>query len=586
LKLALEMDKLESIARKLKEKVGEYEPVLFARKMTTLINGITLPWNTSLMRGLVSPFRQLFYLFNLNATSPLNTTYRTDFNENTDWPELVAMLIEMEDIHRNEYGELKPFAKELFAELDAEEVFRRRQIGSSTYTAFFHVGPLHYEEQAIEKIVELFRNFNTELGDQFGWDSTDILAFYDCLDGLRQTKQDRAFLKQPRKELSKEEFAENVMASMKGGSTFQEAMMNASPMPTGMFEYVADPSSVNTFTLSDLEGCSRSLVELLLKELTISRNEVESFLFFSQPNQLYKNPIYDLNDGQYMIIDHRVLLSAMSMFLQQKCGEIIKKKNRITVARDKYLERKVEEIFTGFYQLDPQAKIFPSYFIEKGGSERDLLILSKDTALIVEAKAGKVREPMYDPDKAYTGIWYDFKETIDYGYTQTYSVKKKFLEKQPFEIYDDKKNTIQIIDPSLYKNIFSIIVTYNKFGHVECDLQLMLDLYDEDDQFPWAVCVDDLEIFILAMQKLKFSSSDFNRFLRQRENMHGNLIVNDEGQVTGHFLKHKRFMSPRGTCRFSPDDDYIYDSLYSTGLGFKNERGLARKQDLRFRKIV
>lgn len=47
----------------------------------------------------------------------------------------------------------------------------------------------------------------------------------------------------------------------------------------------------------------------------------------------------------------------------------------------------------------------------------------------------------------------------------------------------------------------------------------MLDLYD-DDNYPWAVCVDDLEIFLLAMDKLKFSLSDFHRFLRLRSDLH------------------------------------------------------------------
>lgn len=584
--MADQQNNLENIARRLKCEVAQYEPDMFASQMTSYIEGITLPWNYSIIKGLISPFRQLFYLFNLNITSAPAEKYKTLFDQNKDWPVLKDLLNEMEEIHKYEYGELKPFAETIFDKLGPDEVFRRRQIGSSTYAQFFHVGPLHFEEQALEKAVELFKNFDKELHDTFGWNSTDMIALYDRLDALSQTKKDKAFLKQPRKEQTKEEFTEQVMGAMKAGKSFPEAMRESSNMPIGMFEYVSDPSSVNVFSAADLEGLSRSFTDLVLAELTVSRATDDQFLYLSQANQLYKKPIYHLADGLYLLIDHRVLLTAMSMLVQQKCGELTKNKNRITEARDKFLERKTEQVFRNFYHHNKKAIIIPSYYLEKGGSERDLIILVKPNVLIVEAKAGKVREPMYDPDKAYTGIWQDFKETIDAGYEQAFSVKQKFLGKAPFDIYDKKKNIIATIDPRGYKEIYTIVVTYNKFGHVQCDLQMMLELFDDDDQFPWATCIDDLEIFLLGLKKKKLSESDFYRFLKQRENLHGQLIVNDEGQITGQFLKYKRILPQKGTYRFSPQDDFIYDELYSTGLGFKNERQLERKQDPRYQKIV
>ncbi|KAA8480056.1 hypothetical protein F1649_15640 [Arcticibacter tournemirensis] len=121
---------------------------------------------------------------------------------------------------------------------------------------------------------------------------------------------------------------------------------------------------------------------------------------------------------------------------------------------------------------------------------------------------------------------------------------------------------------------------------MQCDLQMMLALFDEDDQFPWATCIDDLEIFLLGLRKQKLTEKDFYRFLHQRADLHGRLIVNDEGQVTGQFLKHKRILHQKDIYRFSPEDDYIYDKLYSTGLGFANERRMERKTNPRFLKVV
>ncbi|WP_345210986.1 hypothetical protein [Mucilaginibacter gynuensis] len=99
----------------------------------------------------------------------------------------------MEKIHKCEYGELKPFSEVLFEKMDAEEVFRRRQIGSFTYTAFFHVGPLHFEEQAIEKVEELYKNFDLELKNSFGWNVCDVIDLYNCLDALFEQKKDKVF---------------------------------------------------------------------------------------------------------------------------------------------------------------------------------------------------------------------------------------------------------------------------------------------------------------------------------------------------------------------------------------------------------
>ena len=577
------MSNLEKIAKELKSVIGDYDPDLFASRIVSIIHGLTHPWNKSIIKEMVSPFRQLLYLLNLNLTSAPKKGYKEFSFEGGEWERLVILLNEMEEMHKKEYGELKPVPKDLLTELDEDEALRRRMVGISTYNAFFHQGPLHFEEQTIEKVVEIFKGFNIELKKKFGWNALDFISLYDRLDNVRQGKQDSVFIKQKTKrEPSREEFTATAMAALKSGHSFQEAMMQASPFDTAIFEYQDNPSKVNTFTIDDLQGVSDELIEVLITSLTSDRRLDDKFLFFSQSNQIIRKPIYKLDNGDFLVIEHRLLLSAMFSFLQSKCLEISKNKNRVTVARDKFLERKVEDIFREFYKKEEQAKVFPSYFID--GVERDLLVLSKDTALIIEAKAGNVREPMFDPDKAYSKIWSDFKETIDYGYEQAFSVKEKFLKKQTFEITDNKGNTIHSINPKIYKNIFCIIVTYNKFGHAQSDLWMMLDLYD-DDNYPWAVCVDDLEIFLLAMDKLKFSLSDFHRFLRLRSDLHGNLIVNDEGRVLGHYLINKRFSGQTGAYRFSAKDGAIFDELYSTGLGIKNERYLDRKIDPRFKKL-
>lgn len=577
------MNELETIAHRIKTEAGKFHPDLYAAHIVSLIHGVTHPWNGYMVNQLASPFRQLLYLLNLNLTSPVVESYVERFSDEEDWPLLINLLNEMDNIYKHEYGELKPMIVEEDNELSPEELMRRRIVGIGTYITFFHQGPLHYEEQGIEKIEAIFQHFNTGLKASLGWDATDLICLYDHLDNLRQEKEDKAFMKQNRAQPTVEEFREKVLDTMQNGGSFEEAMLSTMTGEMGLFEYTSNPSSVHTFTPADLAGFSPVVAALLPDHFTVERNEQSDFLYFSQPNQLGKRPIVKLGNGNYLLTDFRLLLNAMFIFLQEQCAAIIKNKDRVSKAKDKYLERKVAELFTDFYRSDPKVRIIPSYYVD--GSERDLLVLSGKTALIVEAKAGRFREPLFDSDKAYDKIWSDFKSTIDYGYEQAWSVKNKFLKKKPFDVHNKDKEVIITVNPAEYKEIYAIIVTYYKLGQAENDLWLMLDLF-EDDVYPYATCVDDLENFLLAMQKLHFIPADFHRFLQVRSQLHGDLRTNDEGRVTGQFLRNKRLVQKNGGYHFSADDDLIYDQLYSTGLGFKKERRLAVKQDPRIRKLV
>ncbi|RZK11131.1 MAG: hypothetical protein EOO46_07880 [Flavobacterium sp.] len=577
------MSQLEQLSFELKEKVGQFHPDLFAARTISLISELTAPWTAGSIQGLVSPMRQLLYLLNLNLTSPPRESYKNRFSEGDDRPMIEKLLQEIDIIYKTDYGEFKPFDNEYLQNLGQDEALRRRLVGVGTYNAFFHLGPLQFEEQGIEKLREIFRNFNGDLKSKLGWDTEDLFNIYDTLDKLRQSKQGEGYLKPGIPPLSQEQFMESVKASLAKGVPFDQAMREATPELSGIMAHRANPSRMHSFTRSEIPEISDHLVDLILENFTVERTINEKFLFFSQPNQLSKKPIYKTSKGEYIVIDHRMLLSAMTEFAKVECSKILKDPGRINKSRDKFLERKVENIFKTFYEGKEGVEIIPSYHLE--GSERDLLILDGSTALIIECKAGNVREPAFDPDKAYERIWSDFKETIDYAYDQGYSVKEKFIEKNIFQITDNKHNCIREIDPHLYKQVFIIVVTFNKFGLVQNDLWLLLDIYEEDNEYPYAVCLDDLEMFLLALTKMSKKPQDLYQFLRKRAELHGKLNENDEGRIMGHFLQHKKFSKLGGAYRFPKNDDVIFDRLYSTGLGFANERWMDLKLNPRLKKI-
>lgn len=178
-------------------------------------------------------------------------------------------------------------------------------------------------------------------------------------------------------------------------------------------------------------------------------------------------------------------------------------------------------IFREFFSSS--AKIFTNYSVD-GVSENDLLILYGGVCIIVEIKNCKFREPFRNPVKAYERIKRDFNNAIKLGYVQCKRVEDV--------IFNDNDNEVRILDAEniqnvLYnlkkekiKEVWSIIVTDYRYGPIQTNLGMLLKK-ETDDYYPWSVCVDDLEIFLLLMKKIYkgVSSARFIEFLDYREKM-------------------------------------------------------------------
>src|SRR5690606_6662944 len=98
--------------------------------------------------------------------------------------------------------------------------------------------------------------------------------------------------------------------------------------------------------------------------------------------------------------------------------------------REKSLERKVVEIFKSFFP-SKETFFYENYFVESN-YEQDLLIIHKGTAIIVETKASKLREPFRDIDKAIKRLKADFRDSVQYGFEQCKRVEDYFFQKEPF----------------------------------------------------------------------------------------------------------------------------------------------------------
>ncbi len=202
--------------------------------------------------------------------------------------------------------------------------------------------------------------------------------------------------------------------------------------------------------------------------------------------------------------------------------------------------------------------------------EQDLLILLKGTALIIETKASKLREPFRDINKAVTRLKDDFKVSIQYGYDQCMRLEKKFKKGVPFILFDKNDKQLYTINPSRYHTVLSIVVTLERFGSLQTDLGLFFK-NEPDCNYPWSVYIDDLETFLLALKNtVKNPEVKLIQFLKQRILLHKRSYAVDELDVCGNYLsKPSEFsaavLNKQAFVYFSPKEQAIFDDLYYSG---------------------
>jgi Nuclease-related domain len=250
-------------------------------------------------------------------------------------------------------------------------------------------------------------------------------------------------------------------------------------------------------------------------------------------------------------------------------------KDKIRRHREKELEKKVADIFKSVFN-DTSSFVYENYFVTEG-HEQDLLILTKGTAIIVETKASKLREPFRDIQKAVVRLKSDFKDAVQYGYEQCKRIEDFFSMETSFDIRDNKGRLLYTVNPVKYHSVFSIVVTLERFGSLQTDLNLLLQK-DVADNYPWSVYIDDLEIFLITLKHHRSNPrGKFLDFLSSRRRYHGHIYAIDELDVCGYYLKQPEKFKAHAKktdtlCQFSVYEQAIFDEIYhSGGLRFKEE---------------
>lgn len=567
---------IESKSKNLKDFVSRYDTKYFLGEISSLMLHIRYDLPPPL-KGLSSPQRQLYYLAALNISSESPETDGLKFQfSNEEFEEMKDLL---NDIELGYEQMFYPTSEKEAVALDKEWKLKRK-VSMPTFLSYFNQGQLNYEEQEIERIERYFAPFNSEIKAHFEIGVNDFVEIYNDIDS-KPNDYLNAKINPKKGQQSWEEFAENM--STKGVSP--EEWMEFMPQHfKDFFDFLGDKGKLVRFSKSELvEKFGTQKTNAFLAALTCKR-EKSAFLYYTERNPLQQKPIFQVDEDEFHAIEMKQILHAIYHNLMGYCISDDKLSEKFYKNRGICLENKIEEVFQTYF--DGKAQVFKGFYTQEK-HEQDLLILIGGLALIVEAKASKRDEPLRNPDKAYPMIVSNFEETIQKGYDQAFRVKEKFIDSEVLQIYRDQglNKHVTNVNTRKYHHAFSVIVTLDRFGMMQTNLADLLEIY-EDDAYPWSLCIDDLEVFLLQLKKLNKKKSALTHFLTLRELLHGKLVASDELEIFGAFLSGKinfQTASSDQLLVLFPDLAAIFDHTYQKGgLGFTNEKNM----DLKNRKDV
>lgn len=561
-------------SQELKEFVSSYDTQWFLGELSNQMHSIG-HGNTEL-KDLSSPQRQLYFLAGLMLTSPESQEKDMRFTHEK-WEKIVVMLNEIE----HEYDKL--FFPKNNESID-EKWIKIRQVAMPSFLSYFNQGPLNFEEQVINWASDLFTQLDSIIESKTGLKTEDFIRFYNNLDALSHRKF-QGFVSPKQKHLFKPGWLNLSRIGHKIPDEVPDFIREIMEPDKPLFTFMSDPGIIKRFYPTDLVSEMLPIEKIMqILEVLSCERKASDYTYYTSTNPgnpLYEKPIVNIGKGMYQVFEVKQVMHAIEYHLEGVCTSTKEGIEKYNSRKGQLLENRVLELFKKFFKTD--YKFHQGYYVD--GKEQDILFLWKDYAFIIETKGYNLREPLRNPDQAFNRIKDDFNTSIGKGYVQTKRIEEKFKAQQPLRIEDAKGHLIEEIDTTQYEDQdFSIIVNLKSFGQIQNDLATLLEITQED-VYPWAVKLDDLEVFILTLIAQKKKPEFLIDYLLIREELHGRLICGDESEIMGGYLTgkiDKRIIESNAVLKTNPDMIDIFDQQYNKGMGFENEKLLKEKESGRY----
>lgn len=565
----------EEIIRDLLQELLSIKEEAFVLHLSRLIMEMASRAENPLFINLNSPLKLITYLVDLYYSIP-NRTESEDLTEEK-WQRITVLLNEVEMTYFISIG--FPNEGELFHDSRDDKI----QISLPTFISYFYNADLSYEEQILERLIRNCRPFDSRIKELFGFETGDIMTFLKNIHDLTNDHYNSIIQNGAYYYTHPDEWERLADTFIKRGiepdKWIEEPELEDFKMMMEM-----NPGTVKFISTDEIDrtDISKDSLKHILEFITYDKSDLRgNLVYYASRHLSHDRPLLKIND-KYLPIYNKFLVEAFYNRLDSSLSRDEEYGPRYRSKKDENLENRVLGIFKRFF---PSKTHFYSNYSIDGQSENDLLILYNDTCIIVEIKDCGFREPMRDPVKAYDKIRSDFKKAIQLGYEQCHRVENAIAGQDCITIRDGKnfKKIHHTIRTDKIQDVWSIVVTDYKYGPIQTDLHYLLQR-DGEALYPWSVCVDDLEIFLLVMRKMLkgIAPTRFIEFIDYRERFHEHLVCFDELEIDGLYLcerdKFKQLADCDTTLNTFGGMAEIFDAYYAIGLGLPYEYDLEHKK--------
>ncbi len=522
----------------MEEKIEKLKKILMNVNTEGLLGIISLNFSTfadehgnivkevpgQLMAHLASPQKQLIYLAGLMMSTDYVGT--GDFDESA----YDSLAEEVQNI-TSEYidGFISGITR--LNPIDTEKV-KKIFVSMDAFTSYFDTGTLRYPEQTIALIHALYDPFNEELKNTTGLEVDDYILFYEFVKELLEQKIENlgqlsneyeSFFANAEKELRKNGNIKKIYENMLQFSQNYGGKLNDS---INSLNKIKKEEIVNHF--------GNVIGENLIRTFSLERKE-RDFTFYNQQNPFAQHPLCNVDAESFFVVSPQILLNAIYDNIQSVIenpaapfADKVKKKKGVIV-EDEFLKC-ITKI------LGNSGVKYHTAVCEKPGTdEHDILIEYKNSILICEVKASKVREPFFNPEKAYDRIKDNFfsHSGIGYAYEQACKLQRFMCSAEQITLYEEKTKKFHIEGASK-KEILPIIFTLNQFGGLGINTSLLITP-QAGESYPWVCNLHDFQNLIEIHNYLQKVPDDFMAYIRWRISEHNHIFAGDELDILEQF---------------------------------------------------
>ena len=287
---------------------------------------------------------------------------------------------------------------------------------------------------------------------------------------------------------------------------------------------------------SDLFERYGSVGQRFWELFTVARGEGPSINYPTKRTVVESTPFIRISDNEAMLFDFNILLSAILLTGEEALSRSSSRERYFRI-RDRTLEDHAASVLRRI--LGANAKAYRNVFETPDSQhEHDLVVFTNDVCLFVEAKASPPDEPFRDPERAFVRLSRSFRsETgIQKAYDQSLRLLRS-VRAQELTLYDEHGAEVLRLPPSIADSAFCVCVTRDSFGPQATFLSPLLSK-DEDDPYPWAVNILDLEQLAEAWEYFGWDGRQLKSFLSQRIDLHDKVFSDDELDYVGAYIRH------------------------------------------------